>query len=98
MVKHKIIFALGGTILFLALAMAPATTACGEESEVGAVNALFDQIEEAFLSSTTMREFLRKILDIWQSCDFLKFPILQSIMEKIMEWLTKERSSIFGGE
>jgi len=97
MLKHKVIFALGATFLFIALAMIPASATYSSETlrfrdrEQSLVNRLFYEIELLVQSSENYLHFLRNLRDLCNRPEFDGFPILKEIISKILAWIARER-------
>ena len=94
----KAIFALGATLLFIAVAIAsPVTANLSEislnttEREEIEVNSLFCEIEDAFIQASSITEFISLLKDILDKRT-TDFPIIKSIIEKIVNWITRDRN------
>ena len=102
MSKNKVIFALGATFLFLAVAMIPASASftsknslCNQEENVvtTALNELMDRIKDA----TSFKDVFDIIRDFCENKVFGNFPIIKDILLKILRWVISKRSLYFGG-
>ena len=95
MLKHKAIFALGATFLFIALAMIPASATCPSETlrfrERSLVNLFFEGIASLVENSDNYETFLEKLRDFCDRPEFDGFPILKKIISMILAWIARER-------
>jgi hypothetical protein len=96
MSKIKATLAIGVILLFLGVAMIPASASILDERYT--VNRFFDEIEGAALKAHTFSEFVRMVIEICKTSEFTKFPILQTIISFIINWIMKERSPLFSGK
>jgi hypothetical protein len=95
---YKKIFLAGMiTILFIGIAIAPVTaqlklTEDTSYQETRIIERFMDDVENIAAESQTFSEFMEKLQTICLTNEYFKYPIVQEVMTKILQLLTKERA------
>ncbi len=95
---YKKIFLAGMiTLLFIGIAVAPATaqmnlTEDTSYQETRTIERFMDDVETIAAESQTFSEFMEKLQTICLTNEYFKYPIVQEVMTKILQLLTKERA------
>jgi hypothetical protein len=95
---YKKIFLAGMiTILFIGIAIAPVTaqlklTEDTSYQETRIIERFMDDVETIAAESQTFSEFMEKLQTICLTNEYFKYPIVQEVMTKILQLLTKERA------
>lgn len=101
MLKIKATLAIGVILLFLGVAMMPASASISERltalQEERLVYRLFDEIELAAEEVYDYNEFLGRVKYICEKSEFNKLPILQTLISLIIDWIMKERTPLLSG-
>ncbi len=95
---YKKIFLAGMiTLLFIGIAVAPTTaqlnlTEDTSYQETRIIERFMDDVETIAAESQTFSEFMEKLQTICLTNEYFKYPIVQEVMTKILQLLTKERA------
>ena len=95
---YKKIFLAGMiTLLFIGIAVAPATaqlnlTEDTSYQETRTIERFMDDVETIAAESQTFSEFMEKLQTICLTNEYFKYPVVQEVMTKILQLLTKERA------
>jgi hypothetical protein len=95
---YKKIFLAGMiTLLFIGIAVAPATAqqnlqADNSLQETRTIERFMDDVETIAAESQTFSEFMEKLQTICCTNEYFKYPIVQEFMTKILQLFTKERA------
>ncbi|HVQ00201.1 MAG TPA: hypothetical protein VMT57_01675 [Candidatus Thermoplasmatota archaeon] len=99
--RKKATFAIGITVLFIALAFQAAalspTPTCVETSEINAVDTFMDVVEQAASQSTSSHEFYNKLVNLCTEPQFQRFHIIQEILSKILGFMTLQDTCFLKG-
>ncbi len=95
---YKKIFLAGMiTLLFLGIAIAPATAQLTLQNdtsyqETSAIERFMDDVETIATNSQTFSEFMEKLQTICLTNDYFKYPVVQELMTRLLQSITKERA------
>jgi hypothetical protein len=96
MVK-KILLAGLITVLFAGLIISPATAQLTQTDEAsakesGAIERFMDDVEIIATTSQSFSEFIEKLQTLCLTNDYIKYPIVQDLVARMLDFLTKERA------
>ena len=100
---YKKIFLAGMiTLLFIGIAVSPATAQLNLQDDTSCqetltVERFMNDVETIAAESQTFSEFMEKLQSICLTNEYLKYPIVQQFMTKILQLLTKERALFSSG-
>ena len=83
--------------LFVGIALSPATaemtlTESTSSKEARTIENFMNSVEAIAVESQTFSEFMQKLQDLCLSNEYIKFPIVQEFLGKMLQFLTKERA------
>lgn len=101
MSKIKATLTIGVIILFLGVAMMPASASIVDRRtamrEQACVEDLLDDIEQAAKDANDYENFLIRVKNICKTSEIGQLPILQTIISLIIDWIMKERTPLLSG-
>jgi hypothetical protein len=85
------------TILFIGVIISPATAQLTQTDEISSqetrsIERFMEDVELIAAESQTFSEFIEKLQTICLTNDYIRYPVVQELVAKMLGFLTKERS------
>jgi len=100
---YKKIFLAGMiTFLFIGVMVSPATAQMTQTDNISyqetrTIESFMEDVESIAAKSQTFSEFIQEIQNLCLSNEYIKYPVVQNLIARMLQFLTKERALVASG-